>query len=462
VPAMSPKQWVWVGGSVALVAWGGHTVVGCVGSEPVPSTDAATKPTPPVEGGPPGSKPNGQACAAPTDCQSSQCVDGVCCASACSGKCEACNLPGKAGTCEPVPDGEDPANDCPTTPLPPVDAGVVDDDAGADAAGAINVPEAGVTTDDTKCAGKCDGKRACAFPASKRRCGTSFCNSPTEEGRAACDGAGHCLLGLEACDAYSCTPGDPTCKTTCTSPSDCLPTHYCAGTGCKPRLGNGTVCQAGPQCTSGYCVGNVCCDDACAVTGGSCSAPGSVGKCVCPACPSGGACTLWYRDKDNDGFGDKDGTVLNGNAAPGCIAGPAPVPGFVKDNTDCDDNSANVKPGQTAYFTTPRANGSFDYDCSGSVEKEGSTYVGGSCGYCAIDRGVCALKTACSTARSQAYHGCINFSLFGAPSCKSTSQGAFHSTVACGATGTYYTCGSCSAAGGTASFTTAAKAQGCH
>jgi hypothetical protein len=35
---------------------------------------------------------------------------------------------------------------------------------------------------------------------------------------------------------------------------------------------------------------------------------------------------------------------------------------------DCDDNDANVFPGQQAFFVVPRANSSFDYDCDGEDE----------------------------------------------------------------------------------------------
>ncbi len=37
---------------------------------------------------------------------------------------------------------------------------------------------------------------------------------------------------------------------------------------------------------------------------------------------------------------------------------------------DCDDGDPDVHPGQRSYFTTPRADGSYDYDCSGADEPE--------------------------------------------------------------------------------------------
>jgi hypothetical protein len=38
--------------------------------------------------------------------------------------------------------------------------------------------------------------------------------------------------------------------------------------------------------------------------------------------------------------------------------------------TDCCDNDARSYPGQAAFFTTPDACGSFDYDCSGVAEPQ--------------------------------------------------------------------------------------------
>lgn len=40
-----------------------------------------------------------------------------------------------------------------------------------------------------------------------------------------------------------------------------------------------------------------------------------------------------------------------------------------KPYTDCYDANANAKPGQTTYFSTNRGDGSFDYNCDGSITK---------------------------------------------------------------------------------------------
>ena len=71
-------------------------------------------------------------------------------------------------------------------------------------AGAFMIPDSGLTSDDNQCAGKCNGKRACGFAGTERTCGAVFCGNMTEQGRASCDGKGHCLFGVEECSAYSC------------------------------------------------------------------------------------------------------------------------------------------------------------------------------------------------------------------------------------------------------------------
>jgi len=38
--------------------------------------------------------------------------------------------------------------------------------------------------------------------------------------------------------------------------------------------------------------------------------------------------------------------------------------------TDCDDNNADVHPGQVAFFTKATMSGSFDYDCNGQSEPQ--------------------------------------------------------------------------------------------
>lgn len=55
---------------------------------------------------------NGSACSAATECLSGNCIDGVCCNTACGALCQACNIAGSIGTCANVPAGSDPASEC--------------------------------------------------------------------------------------------------------------------------------------------------------------------------------------------------------------------------------------------------------------------------------------------------------------------------------------------------------------
>lgn len=91
------------------------------------------------------------------------------------------------------------------------------------------------------------------------------------------------------------------------------------------------------------------------------------GQCVLMGCDEGyGNCDgneangceplgTFYEDRDGDGVGT--------------VATPAttcqPPPGLAATGGDCDDDDARAFPGQTASFATPRADGSFDFDCDG-------------------------------------------------------------------------------------------------
>ncbi len=59
---------------------------------------------------------SGTACTVAAECQSSQCVDGVCCNTACGGVCSACTMAlkgnGADGVCGPIQVNTDPQNEC--------------------------------------------------------------------------------------------------------------------------------------------------------------------------------------------------------------------------------------------------------------------------------------------------------------------------------------------------------------
>ncbi len=97
----------------------------------------------------------------------------------------------------------------------------------------------------------------------------------------------------------------------------------------------------------------------------------------------------YHADSDKDGFGDPKKSIAS------CL-----VPkGYVDNNKDCDDQDANVFPGQTVYFDKPRKDGSFDYNCDGKDEMQYT--VVGSCRDCqsaVIDLGYIGAIPSCGTA----------------------------------------------------------------
>lgn len=84
---------------------------------------------------------------------------------------------------------------------------------------------------------------------------------------------------------------------------------------------------------------------------------------------------VYYDDVDNDGY--PSGTLTRSvNSSPSWInhvrMSSAPVGADLDTRNpvaDCYDTDANAKPGQTSYFYAPRADGSYDYDCSGLETK---------------------------------------------------------------------------------------------
>jgi hypothetical protein len=196
-----------------------------------------------------GKRKNGQVCTSPDDCESGQCVDGVCCESACEGACRSCNLPGSPGRCLNVAARDpDPRKIC--------------KDQGAD-----------------KCLtnGLCDGQGACANYPSDTVCGAESCSDGTYYPPRMCGDNQQCpAVASRTCSPYRCSGS--VCSTSCVSDAQCSDGNVCHNNSCGRRV-NGTECSEGGDCQSGFCAQGVCCDAACTGACMACNLAGSTGMC---------------------------------------------------------------------------------------------------------------------------------------------------------------------------------------
>ena len=214
-------------------------------------------------------KKKGQSCqSVATDCVSGTTCspEGVCCDSACTGTCEACDLAANPGTCTTLSAG--------------------------------SAPHKGHTAcvaTDTACAGTCNGNSAsCTYPATA--CGTATCTGLVYQPKGACS-AGACAMPTTQTCANLCSATAGGCTGVCTpdklqcSTSNANVPQKCSASGAwqdQTACGNGFTCSAGacicatPKSACGTsCVdlqgtdANNCgsCDHSC--LGGTCSA----GKC---------------------------------------------------------------------------------------------------------------------------------------------------------------------------------------
>jgi len=231
---------------------------------------------------------NGATCGGPNACTSGYCVDGVCCATACTGQCQACSVAkkggGLGGECGPIKTGTDPDSECATT------------------------AQSTCSTD-----GWCNGAGACRLWAKNTVCGADVCIGNAKTGKS-CDGFGTCgnnATGTD-CTPYVCGAG--VCQTPCTTDANCTSGNFCKAGVCTPKQANGAVCGGTNQCQSGYCVDGVCCATPCTGTCQACSAAkkgngvdgecGAVSNGIDPDndCPDDGASSC-NRDGMCNGFG---------------------------------------------------------------------------------------------------------------------------------------------------------------
>jgi hypothetical protein len=296
----------------------------------------------------------GIACTVDGDCLGGRCFDGVCCDSECGAACERCNTPGQEGRCNAEPAGTQDeqcaeGQECagrgqclmPLGAACALNAECRSGECGAALEGGGEICCEEACANGQRCAanGSCvaapspDGS-LCATGADcssnscvNGRCCESACNGVCE----ACSGLGDCNLspGNDVrCAAVDCPASNSICVSyppdittnlcaafgTCrTLQQDCQPQFASAGTPCEdvapglpgfcdgsgscrdPRVGPGTACTTGSQCTSGNCILSaggvrICCDSPCS---GVCEGCGATGVCEfrdTGACPQGQQC----------------------------------------------------------------------------------------------------------------------------------------------------------------------------
>ena len=204
-------------------------------------------------------KPNGTPCQNSSECANSACFDGVCCSSACTSQCQACNEPNNVGTCITV-------------------------------SGAPRGSRPACNGSQATCAGHCDGTNAaaCTYPSGSAVCSPATCSGSFSFTPASvCNGSGACAAAAS---------------------TNCGGGNYCTGGACMAQEGNGQSCSNSPQCQSGNCSNSTCCaggqtgcsgacknlsTDAtnCGACGKVCSNPGDPnGKVVCQTGQCGFAC----------------------------------------------------------------------------------------------------------------------------------------------------------------------------
>ncbi len=260
-------------------------------------------------------KANGVACGASPECESTQCVDDVCCGSVCAGTCESCNQKGSEGTCTPLPVG--------TTSTDCVDQLVAS--CGFD--------------------GTCNGNGACRRYAAGAPCKAASCQTGSFMPASACDGLGTCIApNAVGCAPYVCdsSMGAPQCRATCAGAVGCASPAVCTNGSCGAKVlkANGDGCVASGDCTSNHCADGVCCESACTGACVACNLPTMAGLCKPVAA---GKPDPHLVCKDAGAAGCKQNGLCNGASACAlypatatCVAGSCTAQHFLIAARTCD------------------------------------------------------------------------------------------------------------------------------
>lgn len=241
--------------------------------------------------------PDGTACSG-TSTTCPFCVDGVCCDTACTGQCEACDVAGKKGVCSPV-NGEAPHGT--RASCSPFAVCVYDPTKGSSACATACTADASCESGsycvNPGTTGTCAPKKADgAGCTASNQCTSGFCvdgvcckSSCTGQCDSCAEASslGTCIPvdGMPrgtrtACTApYACSAG--ACATSCTKDAECATGRACdtASKTCVPKKANGASCTGSSQCISGQCVDGTCCNTDCTSACFACDLAGTAGTC---------------------------------------------------------------------------------------------------------------------------------------------------------------------------------------
>jgi len=227
----------------------------------------------------------------------------------------------------------------------------------------------------------CNDNNASIKPGTMEVCNTvdDNCNGQTDEGVQSTfyqdsdgDGFGNLNVTTLACSApigYSANSTDcndllntayPGATETCNSIDDDCDTQIDEGVQLtfyrdqdNDGYGNSAITTQACTAPPGYVANSTDCND-----NNNTVYPGATETCNstdddCDTAIDEGVQTTFYRDFDNDGFGDLNTTTLACNV---------PV-GYVTNSLDCNDNNANVNPGEIEICNT------IDDDCDSNIDE---------------------------------------------------------------------------------------------
>ncbi|MDX2024687.1 MAG: hypothetical protein SF187_30875 [Deltaproteobacteria bacterium] len=296
-----------------------------------------------------------ESCTCNAECGTGRCVDGVCCASACDGLCEACNVPGKVGACAPIPAG-----------LPPV------------VAGQCKVDDVSTCGFD----GTCNGNRGCRKYPEGTACKKGICDGATVKGEKVCR-LGQCTVGPDTvCSPFGCDPAKSACFETCTDDGQCSASQKCASGSCGLR-NIGAKCGGNTECESGFCADGVCCNTACDDACVTCNQLLTKGECrpvmaeqpdPHNVCKDEGAATC-----GQSGSCDGQGGCAKYSASTPCRAARCEGANAIPAST-CDGKGSCLAASQVACAPFACSGNACKTTCNDDTDCSGAVCINNSCG----------------------------------------------------------------------------------